>query len=391
MSGVVKKEGLAIANQYFLYPEPVKSPIGTSIAKLVSQSFLTTLTKSPLTKGGQGVVKVTLNIFPFLLFPPCLLLIAFFTGCGAGDSSKYILPLLRNDITNTENTTDTTAPSSLSISIDSGAASTTSTSVTLALSATDDVGVTAYCAKEASTTPSTSDSCWTSVTSTTSYSASVSFTLSSGDGTKTVYVWFKDAAGNVSTSASDSITLSTTVTDIDSNVYNILTIGTQVWFKENLKVTKYRNSNIITTTWAYNNTDSNVSTYGRLYDWYAATDSRGLCPTGWHLPTDAEWTTLTDYLGGLSVAGGKLKEAGTTHWNSPNTSADNSSSFTALPGGYRGSSGAFSSIGDFGDWWSATESSATFVWSRYLVYNAGDVTSSIFHKDSGFSVRCIRD
>ena len=109
------------------------------------------------------------------------------------------------------------------------------------------------------------------------------------------------------------------------------------------------------------------------------------------MPTDAEWTTLTDYLEGLSVAGGKLKEAGTTHWNSPNTSADNSSSFTALPGGYRGSSGAFSSIGDFGDWWSATESSATFVWSRYLVYNAGDVTSSIFHKDSGFSVRCIRD
>ena len=305
--------------------------------------------------------------------------------------------MLRNDITNTENTTDTTAPSSPSISIDSGAASTTSTSVTLALSATDDVGVTAYCAKEASTTPSTSDSCWTAVTSTTSYSANVAFTLSSGsigNNTKTVYVWFKDTAGNISASSSDSITLYTvgsTVTDIDNNVYNTVIIGTQIWLKENLKVTKYRNSDTITTTWAYNGNESNVSTYGPLYDWYAATDSRGLCPTGWHLPTDAEWTTLTDYLEGLSVAGGKLKEAGTTHWNSPNTSADNSSSFTALPGGYRNYLGAFDLIGSRSYWWSATESSATFVWSRYLVYNAGDVTSSIFHKDSGFSVRCIRD
>ena len=172
-------------------------------------------------------------------------------------------------------------------------------------------------------TPSTSDSCWTAVTSTTSYSANVAFTLSSGsigNNTKTVYVWFKDTAGNISASSSDNITLYTvgsTVTDIDNNVYNTVIIGTQIWLKENLKVTKYRNSDTITTTWAYNGNESNVSTYGRLYDWYAATDSRGLCPTGWHLPTDAEWTTLTDYLEGLSVAGGKLKEAGTTHWNSP--------------------------------------------------------------------------
>ena len=124
-----------------------------------------------------------------------------------------------------------------------------------------------------------------------------------------------------------------TVTDIDGNVYNTVTIGTQVWMKENLKVTKYRNGDAIGITtpatldiwgetspryqWAYDGNESNVATYGRLYTWYAVTDSRGVCPTGWHVPTDSEWTTLTDYLGGESVAGGKMKEAGTTHWNSP--------------------------------------------------------------------------
>ncbi|MFZ3064200.1 MAG: fibrobacter succinogenes major paralogous domain-containing protein, partial [Nitrospirota bacterium] len=133
----------------------------------------------------------------------------------------------------------------------------------------------------------------------------------------------------------------TTVTDIDGNVYNTVTIGAQVWMKENLKATKYRNSEDIPTTiadisgetspkyqWAYGGNINNAAVYGRLYTWYAATDSRGLCPTGWHVPTNAEWTTLTDYLG--TDPGGKMKEAGTAHWTTPNTGADNSSGFTAL-------------------------------------------------------------
>jgi len=196
----------------------------------------------------------------------------------------------------------------------------------------------------------------------------------------------------------------TTVTDIDGNVYNTVTIGTQVWMKENLKVTKYRNGTAIGTTtgdisgetspkyqWAYDGNESNVSTYGRLYTWYAATDSRGLCPTGWHVPTDSEWTTLTDYLGGGSVAGGKMKEAGTTHWSSPNTSADNSSGFTALPGGSRNYGGTFYSIGFGGSWWSATEYDTANAWDRFLYYYGSYANRNYFGKNYGFSVRCVRD
>ena len=161
----------------------------------------------------------------------------------------------------------------------------------------------------------------------------------------------------------------TTVTDIDGNVYNTVTIGTQVWMKENLKTTKYRNGETILNTasfsdqWAYGDNESNIPVYGRLYTWYAATNFRGLCPTGWHVPTDAEWTLLTDYLGGEVVAGGKMKEAGTAHWNSPNTGADNSSGWTALPGGYRDFNGTFLSIGSYGYWWSATEGDGANAWS----------------------------
>ncbi len=194
------------------------------------------------------------------------------------------------------------------------------------------------------------------------------------------------------------------VIDIDYNVYNTVTIGTQVWMKENLKVTKYRNGEAIPTTtadisgetapkyqWAYGGNESNVADYGRLYTWYATTDSRAVCPINWHVPTDAEWTTLTDYLGGEAVAGGKMKEAGTTHWSTPNTGADNSSGWTALPGGYRSSDGTFYSIGGNGDWWSATEGGATYAWSRYLYYNDTVADRDSSYEYYGFSVRCVRD
>jgi len=139
-----------------------------------------------------------------------------------------------------------------------------------------------------------------------------------------------------------------TMTDIDGNVYETVTIGTQVWMAENLKVTHYRNGNTIlhiidwfswfTLTGAYceyDNDVNNVAVYGRLYNWYAVNDSRYIAPVGWHVPSDAEWLTLVDYLGGDTVADGKMKEIGTTHWVSPNTGATNESGFSALPGGYR--------------------------------------------------------
>ncbi|MBW6480577.1 MAG: T9SS type A sorting domain-containing protein [Bacteroidales bacterium] len=196
-----------------------------------------------------------------------------------------------------------------------------------------------------------------------------------------------------------------TVTDYDGNVYNTVAIGTQVWMAENLKVTHYRNGDSIpnitvASQWSnltsgaygiYNNDSSYATTYGLLYNWFAVTDTSGICPTGWHIPTDAEWTTLTDFLGGVNVAGGKMKEIGTTHWTSPNTGATNSSGFTGLPGGVRSSNGYFYSINDYGYWWSSTEASTTMAWRRHLyAYNA-KIDVGYSYKTYGYSVRCIRD
>ena len=146
----------------------------------------------------------------------------------------------------------------------------------------------------------------------------------------------------------------------------------------------------------------NYATYGVLYNWTAAMDGeassttnpsgiQGVCPAGWHVPSDAEWTELTDYLGGTSVAGGKLKETGTTHWNTPNTGATNETGFTALPGGFRGSNGSFDDIGSDGLWWSATEGGATNAWYRNVNYSGSIVYSYDYNKEVGFSVRCVRD
>jgi len=200
------------------------------------------------------------------------------------------------------------------------------------------------------------------------------------------------------------------VTDIDGNVYKTIQIGTQTWMAENLKTTKYRNGDLIGTTtpatldistqtnpkyqWAYGGNESNVATYGRLYTWYAATDSRNICPTGWHVPTDSEWTSLTTFLGDESVAGSKLKEAGTSHWQSPNSDATNSSGFTALPSGYRYINGEYNNIGGYGHWWSYTEYSTDIAWSRSISYNLSIASRNYnfnFGKSTGFSVRCVKD
>ena len=200
---------------------------------------------------------------------------------------------------------------------------------------------------------------------------------------------------------------SITVTDIDGNLYHAVTIGTQVWMVENLKVTRYRNGDLIGTTtpaslyvgdgrppkyqWAYDSNDGNVAAYGRLYTWYAIKDSRKVCPVDWHVPSNAEWTELTDYLGGEDVAGGKLKEIGLTHWNSPNEGATNESGFTALPGGYRDNYGEILNIGGLGYWWSSTEYDAYSAWDRNMFYLYANVNYHGSIKEYGFSVRCIRD
>ena len=195
-----------------------------------------------------------------------------------------------------------------------------------------------------------------------------------------------------------------------------VTIGTQVWATVNLDVTTYSDGTVIPqvtdpTTWTalttgawcyYNNDSANGAIYGKLYNWYAvagiwneasktdATLRKKLAPTGWHVPSDAEWTTLTTFLGGETFAGGKMKA--TTLWNSPNTNATNSSGFTGLPGGYiYYYDGAFNDIGRINNWWSSSEASTTNARVLGLGYSYGDAIRYNDNKRNGFSVRCLRD
>ena len=153
-------------------------------------------------------------------------------------------------------------------------------------------------------------------------------------------------------------------------------IGDQIWATKNLDVATYRNGDAIPqvqdiAAWANLNTGAwcyyeNTTTYGKLYNWYAVNDPRGLAPIGFHIPSEAEWTRLIEYLGGDYIAGGKMKESGTSHWISPNTDATNSSGFTGLPGGYRNNNGTFGGIGAYGYWWSSSEIDTYYAWYRKL-------------------------
>ena len=226
----------------------------------------------------------------------------------------------------------------------------------------------------------------------------------------------------VSCGKDDKIDPSATVTDIDGNVYNTVTIGTQTWMVENLRTTKYLNGDLIGTTnpatldisgestpkyqWAYDDNESNVATYGRLYTWYAITDSRNVCPTGWHVPTDAEWTTLTDYLtnngygfegSGIDIAKSMAAKSG---WNAcaiagtvgNDQASNNSSGFTALPCGVRYTDGEFGSIGELVIWRSSTENGWSSAYARLIFNSYSHVErSEIAVKTNGFSVRCIKD
>lgn len=227
---------------------------------------------------------------------------------------------------------------------------------------------------------------------------------------KPFYLYMKDngdVTGLPKISVEKPYSLVPTVTDVDANTYSTVKIGNQIWMAENLKTTKYRNGNLIGTTtpatldisaetapkyqWTSGGNESNVSTYGRLYTWYAIMDTRNICPTGWHVPTDAEWTTLTTYLGSLS--GGRLKESGTTHWLTPNTDAINDSKFSALPSGMRNEDGTFNDLGWDCYWWSATEEEDSDAWSRNLDYSSYEIERESLgtNKRIGASIRCLKD
>ncbi len=206
------------------------------------------------------------------------------------------------------------------------------------------------------------------------------------------------------------------ILDADSNIYNTIRIGNQCWITENLGTTKYNDGTAIPhvtgnsawdalTTPAYcwynNNKATYGTTYGALYNWYTV-NTGNLCPNGWHVPTDDEWKTMEIYLGMTQAQadgegnrgtdeGGKLKETGTSHWQTPNTGATNSSGFIALPGGFRYLGGYFGNLGSTGTWWTATESLNMDVWSRTLSYDYEGVYRYYGIKGDGFSIRCLRD
>jgi len=184
-----------------------------------------------------------------------------------------------------------------------------------------------------------------------------------------------------------------------------VTIGTQVWMTKNLDVVTFRNGDPIPEAksneewekagenkqpaWCYYDNDpANGAKYGKLYNWYAVTDSRGLAPVGYHVPSDAEWTILTDFLGGQDAAGTKMKSK--SGW-AENGNGTNTSGFSGLPGGDRYGYGAFDHIGNFGAWWSSTEANTGDAWYRSLYYLNGTVNRYSNVKEDGFSVRCLRD
>ena len=230
--------------------------------------------------------------------------------------------------------------------------------------------------------------------------------------TFTYRVYSNNAVGNSLTYSNEIIITTNSIGCPD------VTIGNQIWSSCNLDVTTYRDgtpipqvtdqtqwNNLTTGAWCYCNNDStNGTIYGKLYNWYAVAGiynsvslndvslRKQFAPNGWHIPSDAEWTTLIDFLGGDAVAGGKMKETGTTHWTSPNTDATNSSSFTALPGGTRSYDGTFTySIGIFGFWWSSSGLDNQYAFYRGL----SNITVSSYRastpKLTGASVRCIKD
>ena len=219
------------------------------------------------------------------------------------------------------------------------------------------------------------------------------------------------ATNTKGTSYGNEVSFSTNemLTDIEGNKYKTVTIGAQTWMAENLKTSKYSDgtaipnitdntqwSNNTTGAWCYYDTNAaNNAKYGKLYNWYAVSKTtngnKNVCPTGWHVPSNADWKVLTDYLGGKSIAGGKMKEIGTTNWSYPNTDATNTSLFTGLPGGYRYYNRDYQNIGLKGYWWSSTEWDSFNACYLYLKNEDGEARKYFDFKEVGYSVRCLSD
>jgi uncharacterized protein (TIGR02145 family) len=194
------------------------------------------------------------------------------------------------------------------------------------------------------------------------------------------------------------------ITDIDGNSYDTVRIGDQTWMAENLNVSRFRNGDTIQEAksdeewenaleikqpaWCYiENNQANITKYGKLYNWYAVNDPRGIAPSGWQIPSDEAWTILTDFLGGNELAGVKMKS--NSGWLNDGNGT-NSSGFSALPGGNR-SIGFFYALGEVGFWWSSTEDGPDYAWSRCLSWYKGNLTRKNYWKVLGLSVRCIKD
>lgn len=195
------------------------------------------------------------------------------------------------------------------------------------------------------------------------------------------------------------------IADADGNAYTSVVIGSQVWMAQNLQTTRFRNGDPIPLVpidnewensaqgaWCfYNNERKFGKSYGNLYNWHAVSDSRGICPPGWHVPSDEEWQVLSDFLGGDKVAGDKMKETGTRHWAEPNNGATNISGFTALPAGGRDEFGQFI-VDRYGcHWWSSTVTGSVDVRVRSIYFGYGSIMTDEYHPNSGFSVRCLKD
>jgi uncharacterized protein (TIGR02145 family) len=205
-------------------------------------------------------------------------------------------------------------------------------------------------------------------------------------------------------------TIPDTLVDIDGNNYKVVQVGDIVWMAENLKTTRYSNGDSIVTftppfdptckyKWAYEYDERNVPAYGWLYSWYTSTDSRNICPTGWHVASDSDWHKLAlavDSNANYSqiesqIGGGKLKEAGTMHWQNPNEGAINALGFRALPGGAMDHIPSFEGIGTYGFWWTSTDSTMSYAIFRSMQYYNAFLIRSINHKCNGFSIRCVKD
>jgi uncharacterized protein (TIGR02145 family) len=212
------------------------------------------------------------------------------------------------------------------------------------------------------------------------------------------------AYGNQITFVTDGI-----ITDIDGNNYNTVIIGTQTWMKENLKTTSYSSGDKIPYVTSrlewfyltsagycwYDDDIKNKNTYGALYNWYAlnpeSNGNKNVCPGGWHVPTDIDWSYLITYLGGESNAVAKLKETGNINWLYPNTDATNETGFSALPAGGRDYDGVYFDLGTFGYWWSSTEFVSGGAWSRFMGYDGSGGFRYGRYEQDGFSVRCIKN